>query len=145
MIFSRILQNPNEDKEDILMDWTRSKSFSFTHQLEVLKDILKHCKETPLENSVPLVLENIGADITAMQAVPAAIYCFLRNLDHGFKETLYDAISLGSDTDTVCSMACAIAGAYYGVTNIPKSWISASESTDQMLKFGEGFYNLRKA
>lgn len=130
------------DKEDMLYDWTRSEEFTFTEQLGVVKELLKKSEENPSENSVRAVIENIGADVSAMQAIPAAIYCFLKNLNNGFQETLYTAISLGSDTDTVGSMACAIAGAYYGVSRIPKSWVDTAESTDQMLELGKKFYDL---
>jgi len=39
-------------------------------------------------------------------------------------------VSLGGDTDTIASMAGAVAGACYGVDCIPADWISACEATD---------------
>ena len=45
-----------------------------------------------------------------------------------FRKTIELAISLGGDTDTIASMAGAIAGAYWGVDNIPESWQAVCET-----------------
>lgn len=79
-----------------------------------------------------------GTDVTAQNSVPAAIYSFLRTTkdkfskmsnQEKFRETLLYAISLGGDTDTVATMACAIAGAVYSIESIPQNWIRISEGT----------------
>ena len=44
------------------------------------------------------------------------------------------AISLGGDTDTIASMAAAIAGSYYGVESIPKYWLRHCEGVDQAME-----------
>lgn len=48
-------------------------------------------------------------------------------IENPLVRTLAYAVSLGGDTDTIATMAGAIAGAYYGDTCIPKSWISSLE------------------
>jgi len=40
------------------------------------------------------------------------------------------AVSLGGDTDTIASMAGAVAGACYGIDLIPTEWKQACEATD---------------
>ncbi len=50
------------------------------------------------------------------------------------------AISLGGDTDTIATMAGAIAGAHYGVESIPKHWMKTCEGVDDALKFAEDLY-----
>lgn len=47
------------------------------------------------------------------ESVPQAIYCFL--ISDSFEDCLRTVISIGGDCDTTASIACAIAGAYYGV------------------------------
>ena len=37
------------------------------------------------------------------------------------------AVSLGGDTDTIATMAAAIAGAYYGVAAVPLAWQNRCE------------------
>ena len=39
-----------------------------------------------------------------------------------FARTIIYAVSLGGDTDTIATMAGAIAGAYYGIDGVPPSW-----------------------
>jgi poly(ADP-ribose) glycohydrolase ARH3 len=46
---------------------------------------------------------------------------------NGFQKTIIYAISLGGDTDTIATMAGAIAGAHYGIQAIPGSWSEACE------------------
>ena len=65
-----------------------------------------------LSNATPeAVVRNIGNDITALAAVPAALCCFPRHPD-SFAEAVLFAISLGGDTDTIASMTGALSGAY---------------------------------
>ncbi len=47
------------------------------------------------------------------------------------------AVSLGGDTDTIASMAAAIAGAHSGVERIPDSLLKHCEARDRMQKYAE--------
>jgi poly(ADP-ribose) glycohydrolase ARH3 len=59
--------------------------------------------------------------------VPTAIYSFLKALDpvegletaNPFERTVQLALTFGGDSDTICSMAGALAGAFYGESGIP--------------------------
>jgi len=87
-------------------------------------------KDLEIDNvSKKSVVSKLGNDISAYKSVPTAIYCFLRETT--FEDTLHYAISLGGDTDTIASMAGAIAGAYYG----------EKEISSNMMKYCEGVYN----
>jgi len=46
-----------------------------------------------------------------------------------FQRTVIYAVLLGGDTDTIASMAGAIAGAWYGIDCIPAEWSDACEAT----------------
>lgn len=50
----------------------------------------------------------------------AALYCFYKSTD--FKSGALMAVNLGYDCDTTAAIYGALAGAYYGYTNIPLSW-----------------------
>jgi poly(ADP-ribose) glycohydrolase ARH3 len=66
-------------------------------------------------------VHRVGHGVRAVQAVPVAIWCFLRNPE-SFVDTALCAISVGGDTDTITSMACAISGARLGESAIPEIW-----------------------
>merc|ERR1712126_46633 len=102
------------DEVEKLYEWTRSDSFSYTKQLNTVEELLTKHFENKDDDDIECVIKHLGRDISAQQAVPVAIYCFLRNLELGIEETLYYAICLGGDTDTIGSMCLAMAGAYNG-------------------------------
>jgi poly(ADP-ribose) glycohydrolase ARH3 len=73
---------------------------------------------------------DLGTGISALEAVPTAIYCFLQNAD-SFDDCLHTAIFAGGDTDTIACMAASISGAYLGVDSIPRRWLGKiREETD---------------
>ena len=123
---------------DDIQEYTRSSSFSYCRQLDLIKELVSTKKR-----SVKPVIQNIGNDVSAMTAVPAAIISFLHNVEKGFQEILYYSISLGGDTDTIASMACAIAGAFYGEEVIPDPWKSKCEDSLILSDFGKKFHELR--
>ncbi|KAF2360533.1 ADP-ribosylation/Crystallin J1 [Trinorchestia longiramus] len=116
------LQNPQiEDTEDSPESESRK---GFVHKLRVLQDLLGRGDDV----SRGEIKETLGNDISAIRSVPTAIYAFLRALqpidgiesDSGFLRSILFAISLGGDTDTIASMAGAIAGAFHGSQAIPE-------------------------
>ena len=95
-------------------------------------------------------VEMLGNEVEAVKSVPTALFCFLKakNAVDGFCETnpfqrtLELAMSFGGDSDTIMSMAGAIAGAYYGETNIPQNLMNICEGVgdaqyqaDEIFKF----------
>ena len=127
-----------------LYDWTRSQNFSFTHQLQVIKELLV-ANNRNKEDDIKIAIAVLGRDVSAQQAVPAALYSFLRNINFGFEETIYYAISLGGDTDTIAAMCGAIAGSYYGLKSIPKCWVDVCEFTSEMNQYADQFFDLHQS
>lgn len=80
--------------------------------------------------SILEVIEAIGSryrlDLRAIESVPAAIAAFL--LTHSFRDAVVLAVNLGGDTDTLGAMAGAIAGAYYGYSQVPQEWLDPLEN-----------------
>jgi ADP-ribosylglycohydrolase len=66
----------------------------------------------------------LGTGVTAQEAVPMALYCFLRHRD-SYADCLHAAVFAGGDTDTIACMAGACAGALLGVDKIPSTWRAA--------------------
>nr|CAD7392260.1 unnamed protein product [Timema cristinae] len=95
----------------------------------------------------------LGNRIAALYSVPTAIFCFLRaqeciegiQVDDPFRRTLQYAISLGGDTDTIASMAGAIAGAFYGYEAINTSLQKHCELLDQVVKYADDLFKLISA
>ena len=55
-----------------------------------------------------------------VKSLEAALWAF--NRSSNFKEGCLQAVNLGNDADTTGAIYGQIAGAYYGVSDIPKSW-----------------------
>jgi poly(ADP-ribose) glycohydrolase ARH3 len=103
--------------------------------LQVLHDHVHtptfHDKLRQIQTLLPVahheeVVQQLGNGIAAFEAVPAALYAFLRQPD-SFTEAVFYAISLGSDTDTIASMTGALTGAYLGEQAIPVMWRACVE------------------
>ena len=76
------------------------------------------------------------------EAVPCAIYAFLSHVNKSFEEIIPFAISLGGDTDTIASMAGAIAGAHFGFDSIPKDWVECCEGVSRLTALADSLYDL---
>jgi poly(ADP-ribose) glycohydrolase ARH3 len=74
--------------------------------------------------SCAVVSEELGTGIAAHEAVPMALYCFLRHPD-SYADAIHQAVFIGGDTDTIASMAGALSGARLGVGAIPRGWRDA--------------------
>ena len=84
----------------------------------------------------PLIL------ISTAEAVPCAIFAFLHECSSEFSELVAYAISLGGDTDTIGSMAGAIAGAYFGVEQIPQEWVDCCEESSRAISYADALFDL---
>ena len=62
-----------------------------------------------------------------------------------FQRTVIYAVSLGGDTDTIASMAGAIAGACYGIESIPTEWSDACEATHTAKQLADKMYEIVSA
>ncbi len=91
------------------------------------------------------VIKELGNKITALESVPTAIYVFLKNYKSGYETTIIDAIKLGGDTDTIACMTGAIAGAFYGIDNLPKNLVETVEEKDFFIKSAKQLFLLSKS
>ena len=82
-----------------------------------------------------VVAREVGTGVAASESVPAAVAAFAARPD-SFAETVRFAVSLGGDTDTIASMAGAVAGAYHGATGVPRAWIRRVEGVARMMELG---------
>jgi poly(ADP-ribose) glycohydrolase ARH3 len=78
----------------------------------------------------------LGNGVLAEEAVPGALYAFLRQPD-SFANVVTYAIRHGGDTDTIASMAGALAGAYLGEHAIPDPWRENVEAADELRRLAD--------
>ncbi|KAA0192385.1 hypothetical protein HAZT_HAZT002414 [Hyalella azteca] len=134
------MRNPREEDQD-----EGEGHGGFVDSLHVLQELLGRSDQVTREE----VVERLGNDVSAINSVPTAIYAFLRALqpiqgiesDSEFLRSIVYAISLGGDTDTIASMAGAIAGAYHGSQGVPEflgrhceAWEGALQQAEELHK-----------
>ena len=92
-----------------------------------------------LENraTVHEAAKDIGNGSEAIEAVPAAVFSTLRNIDSVI-DTILFAVSMGGDCDTIGAMAGALAGARLGAHTIAPAYLSAVENEHEGLDFIKG-------
>lgn len=66
-----------------------------------------------------------------LDTIEAAIWCVLTT--NSYKECVLKAVNLGGDTDTVAAVAGGLAGALYGIFDIPKKWVETLLRRDYIL------------
>jgi len=99
------------------------------------------------DTSTKNVVKVLGNGEAALHSVATAIFCFVRclnplaeiQIENPIQRTIAYAISLKGDTDTIGTMAGAIAGAYYGDSYIPKSWLDSFEGAKDYESYAEFF------
>ena len=75
------------------------------------------------------VANRLGHGIEAFNTVPTVIFAFLAHL-WDFVSTVIHAVSLGGDTDTIASMAEAIAGGNKGIFKIEAPFGALSQISE---------------
>ncbi|XP_038233547.1 ADP-ribose glycohydrolase ARH3 isoform X2 [Dermochelys coriacea] len=114
---------------------------------------LKKIKEFLELSTVPKsdVLLELGNGIAALESVPTAIYSFLRSMKsdpdiphhyNNLQRVIIYCISLGGDTDTIATMAGAIAGAYYGEEQVPPCWEQSCEAFQETEMLANSLHKL---
>jgi len=96
------------------------------------------------DHGVPVrqVLKELGCLVPATKGsgtgtVAAALAIFLRR-GKSFKHTVVEAVNqIGSDTDTIGSMAAGLSGAYLGYTAIPERWACRMQDFSYFLRVSE--------
>ncbi len=80
---------------------------------EQIQSFCEHMIGKDLNFDLVKLQESYSFKVKAIDSVPQAIACFLQGED--FEDVLRKSISIGGDSDTIASIACGIAGAYYPI------------------------------
>jgi len=74
-----------------------------------------------------------------VQSLEAALWCFLHT--DTFETAILQAANLGDDADTTAAVCGQIAGAYYGVSGIPKHWLERLALRQEIRELAEHLYH----
>lgn len=108
-----------------------------------MRSALDEVARLPVNADPKEVAHRLGNGVEAPRSVPTALYCFLRT-----PESLVDtlafalAVGFGGDTDTIASMACALAGAFHGEADIPGPWTERVEGTATLRSLADELFEL---
>jgi len=81
-------------------------------------------------------LFEIGTSSDSLEAVPAAIYCFLKHPRH-FEGAVLSAVNAGDAADSIGAMAGCFVGALAGIQVIPRQWRAGVENSEFLAEVGE--------
>lgn len=70
-----------------------------------------------------------------VESLEAALWCFAKT--DNFRDAILMAANLGEDADTTAAICGQIAGAYYGVEAIPKSWREKIHQAEMIVGMAE--------
>lgn len=91
---------------------------------EELKNYLDYTYDYYLDQKLSLLRNSYEFTNDTKETVRPAIIAFLESTS--FEDALRNAVSLGGDSDTIASITCSIAGAYY--KDIPDSIVNKAKS-----------------
>lgn len=83
----------------------------------------------PLEEAVA-ALGN-GSEVTAGDTVPLAAWCAARHLG-SFEDALWEAVSAGGDSDTLCAIVGGIVALAVGWDGLPAEWLARREPLPEL-------------
>jgi poly(ADP-ribose) glycohydrolase ARH3 len=112
--------------------------------VEVITDVSARLAEGPVREGLTGVLdvlraggdafaaaERCGTGVAAAASVPAAVAALLGG-GSDLVDVVTTAISLGGDTDTIAAMAGAMAGAAWGLADVPGALLERLEARDEL-------------
>ncbi len=80
-------------------------------------------------------VEEITGTGYAVASLEAALWCFMGS--ETFEEAILMAANLGDDADTTAAVCGQLAGVYYGVQDIPQTWLSRLSLRDKIVDWGD--------
>lgn len=82
--------------------------------------------------NLPKYKENdIKSSGYVVDSLIAAIWSLINS--ENYEECIWNAVSLGNDTDTIAAIAGGLAGIYYGYEKIPVRWINALRNKEYIM------------
>ena len=89
-------------------------------------------------------LFEIGTSSDALEAIPAAIYCFLKH-PRNFAGAVLTAVNAGDAADSIAALTGSYVGALAGVDVIDKKWLAEVENSDVLIGVGENLAHVSRS
>jgi ADP-ribosyl-[dinitrogen reductase] hydrolase len=70
-----------------------------------------------------------------VQSLEAALWCFWQS--DNFRDAVLRAANLGDDADTTAAVCGQVAGAHYGESGIPTTWLERLKMCDEIRKLAD--------
>lgn len=86
-------------------------------------------------------LFEIGTSSDAIEAIPAAVYCFLK-YPRNFAGAALSAVNAGEAADSIAALAGSLVGLFSGYAVIDQKWMDSVENSEVLIGMGEGLANL---
>lgn len=77
-----------------------------------------------------------------VDSLEAALWCFVHA--HSFEDAILTAANLGDDADTTAAVCGQVAGAYYGASQIPATWVERLALHSEITELADRLYNASK-
>lgn len=118
-------------KVDILkqsLAWTKQYLEEIEDDELIKKEISAYSRIWDIDSFKNLPEDAIKSSGYVVDTLEAAIWCFVNT--KSYSECVLTAVNLGDDTDTVGAVAGGLAGAYYGMDDIPEEWLAVIPRID---------------
>jgi ADP-ribosylglycohydrolase len=125
--------------------------------IDILKKLKKNChlsieagliKFSQVGVKAPFFIEDyLGQAFVhpyTISTIVCSLFIFLKRLN-SFKDCIYELATAGGDSDTVGAIGGSIAGAYFGLKNIPNDLVKLVKDYKKILKISEELYNRFKS
>lgn len=87
-----------------------------------------------------LELDDLIASGFVVDTLQSALWCLLKT--DTFEEALIAAVNRGEDVYTMAAVTGALAGAHYGIENVPARWLDVLEHREALMSMGQKLYAL---
>ena len=77
----------------------------------------------------------IGTSADSLEAIPAAVYCFLK-FPRQYTNAVLAAVNAGDAADSIAALTGSFVGALGGIEVIPENWRSEIENADVLMGTG---------
>lgn len=107
------------------------------HCIDEYKDEFMHYEMILSGQIVDCNRKGIKSSGYVVDTLEAVIWSFLK--EESYENTVFNAINLGEDTDTIGALAGGLAGIYYGIKDIRTNWIDCLAQKEKIYEMVELF------
>ena len=133
LVAMAVQRRPPEEMYRAIMDECAPRSTDFATCLAKLPGMLDEAPERALAEG------GLGEAWIAEEAVASALYCFWRSPDD-FERVVLTAVNTDGDSDTIGTLAGALAGAYNEIRGVPAAWAVRVEDSEGLRSLAEDLW-----